>query len=197
MTQKAEPMVNEISFAGQLMFEWFEINRELLKARGFAINALLSNPEAYWIEPSVFVDFETPFYVGELETTIDGRYRYFLHDKNGSNNTNKFEWFIGLDIGAIEYRRKSTYSGDEKDVNWEPQNQEPRVKTRGMNSLESSRATHAVCHVTRALRQRGKPRGIRPSEIEIHSVSDYDSILEPMISQALQPFPQGESDANL
>ena len=138
------------------MLEWFEMNREKLQARGFVIIEVRGNPEAYWIEPSAFVSFKTPFYMGDFETTIDGRYRYFLlpNGEDVSDGISNFYWFIGLDSAAIEYRRKYTYSGNEEDVNWEPQ-------------------------------------------IEIHYVSDYDNILEPLITKATQPFQQGESNANI
>ena len=135
------------------MLEWFEMNREALKSQGFVIHQLLSNSEAYWIEPSAFIDFQTPFFVGELEMTIDGRCWYHLLPRD-SSASEIIQRFLCLEPAAIEYRNAHTADGSEKIMDIQPR-------------------------------------------FEIHQISDYDFILEPMISQALRQFPQGESNANI
>ena len=101
------------------MLEWFEMNREALKSQGFVIHQLLSNSEAYWIEPSAFIDFQTPFFVGELEMTIDGRCWYHLLPRD-SSASEIIQRFLCLEPAAIEYREAHQYSGNMKDVNLEP-----------------------------------------------------------------------------
>jgi hypothetical protein len=145
--------MSDKSFTGQLMLEWFEANREALKSRGVVIVQILSDPKAWWIEPSAFIELETPFFLGTIETTIDGRCWYHFLPKDDLN-IEILERFLCLDPAALEYRKTDWYNGDMTDVTYEP-------------------------------------------IYEIHEVSDYDHILEPIISRLSQPTLQGESDANV
>ncbi|NJK43872.1 MAG: hypothetical protein HC933_05925 [Pleurocapsa sp. SU_196_0] len=123
------------------MLEWFEMNRELLKSRGITIHQMLSNPEAWWVEPSVLIELETSFFIGDISTTIDGRCWYHFLPKTPFDSEVEGH-FLGLDPFALEYRTRDWYGGNPNDVNWEP------------------------C-------------------FEIHQISDYDTILEPMISSLI------------
>jgi hypothetical protein len=140
-------------FTGQMMLEWFEANREAFQSRGIVIHQIHSNPEAWWIEPSVFVEIETPSFFGTIETTIDGRcHCHFITRDETSYEV--WDRFLCLDPAALEYRKTDWYSGDMADVTYEP-------------------------------------------GYTIHQVSDYEHILEPIISKFSQPTLQGESDANV
>ncbi len=102
-----------------MMLEWFEANREVLESRGFVIHQMLSNPEAWWIEPSAFVEIETPVFGGTIETTIDGRCWYHFITRNEEIPDIEGR-FLCLDPVALEYRKTDWYSGDIADVNIEP-----------------------------------------------------------------------------
>lgn len=130
------------------MLEWFETNREALESRGIVVHQTLSNPEAWWIEPSAFVEIETPSFLGTIETTIDGRCHchFITRDETMSD---VWDRFMCLDPAAVEYRKTDWYGGDMADVTYEP-------------------------------------------SYEVHQVSDYDLILEPIISRFIHPAPREE-----
>ncbi len=111
--------MSENAFAGQMVLEWFTLNRTSLESQRFVIHQILSNPEARWIEPTVFIGFETPFFVGEIEMTIDGRCCYRLLPQN-SSGPDIVQCFLCLEPAALEYRKRDWYSGNMADVNIEP-----------------------------------------------------------------------------
>ena len=110
----------ENNFAGEMLLEWFEQNREVLVSRGFQIDSLLRNPEAYWIEPAAMINFQTPYYLGQIEITVDGRCSIIaLHLFDDSQNWHQN--FLSLEPAAIKYRSSHSYDGDSEGVNWKPQ----------------------------------------------------------------------------
>jgi hypothetical protein len=108
------------NFAGELLLEWFAQNRKDLASRGFVIESFFENPEAYWIEPAAMMNFKTPFYLGGIEVTIDGRCSVIAYHSTEDDNT-WYQHFLFLEPAAIEYRKKDWYGGNPEEVNWKPQ----------------------------------------------------------------------------
>jgi hypothetical protein len=133
--------VEEKILAGELLIQWFEMNREVLLSRGFTIHQLIRNPDAYWIEPSAYVEFETDYFLGDMDVRIDGSCIVCRHPMADLDSPVAIEYpYVFLDQPAIDFRLKNSFQGIEKDY------QDVEI-------------------------------------YEIHSVNDYDPILEPFITK--------------
>jgi hypothetical protein len=104
------------NFAGEMLLEWFSQNHEGLASRGFKVDRALSDPEAFWIEPSAFIEFETAFCLGLFEMTRFGFLSLFVFDKQ-SDSEGKIQNWLCLEPSAIVYRQ-------EHDINQVPQGEE-------------------------------------------------------------------------
>jgi hypothetical protein len=136
-----EAEMSETQLAGELLIQWFEVNREALLSRGFTIHQLIRNPDAYWIEPSAYVEFETDYFLGDMEVRIDGSCIVCCHPMADLDSPVAIEYpYVFLDQPAIDFRLKNSFQGIEKD--------NPEVQIH-----------------------------------EIHSVDDYNPILEPFITK--------------
>ena len=115
--------MGEKVLAGELLVQWFEVNREVLLSRGFTIDQLNRNPDAYWIEPSAFISFETRYFAGEIETQIDGSTMIFCFPVADltraheiAEQTMEFRLrFVFLEKPAIDFRLDNSFQGIEKD----------------------------------------------------------------------------------
>jgi hypothetical protein len=118
-----ESKMAEMQLAGELLIQWFEMNREVLLSRGITIHQLIRNPDAYWIEPSAFVSYETQFFMGDIETRIDGSsIIYFLPvgdvgraSELAEQTMQLAQRFVFLEKPAIDFRRENSFQGIEKD----------------------------------------------------------------------------------
>ncbi len=106
----------ETQLAGELLIQWFEMNREVLLSRGFTIHQLIRNPDAYWIEPSAFVSFETGYFLVDMEVRIDGSCIVCRHPMSDLDSQVAIEYpYVFLDQPAIDFRLKNSFQGIEKD----------------------------------------------------------------------------------
>jgi hypothetical protein len=108
-------------FAGSMMIEWFEQNRESLISRGIIIEKIWKDPEATWIEPSAMIELESTNFLACLEITRFGFLTFFVLPKDDARvQPDPQSWLI-LEPAAIAYRQEHDITRKPDDHTWQPE----------------------------------------------------------------------------
>jgi hypothetical protein len=102
------------NFAGEMLLEWFTQNREKLASRGLKLDRMLSDPTAFWIDPSAFIEFETDLCMGLFEITRFGVLTLIELQKVGDSEGKVQNWLC-LEPAAIAYRKENNIADDLKE----------------------------------------------------------------------------------